>query len=187
MEANAFRERLSVLATDGVDADSGWCVAAVRLAIEAGEAGNIGIGAVVVDPAGQICATGQNRLFRPSFRSDLHAEMDALDRFEDRPEPDLVPGEYQLFSSLEPCPMCLTRILFSGVHVVRYAVSDPGGGMVSGASGLPPVFAAWAADRDMAPADIDPALATLAAEVHEASLPTALARLEARWQLLGPQ
>lgn len=61
-----------------------YVVVCIEEAIAAAEEGNIGVGAVIVGPDGEIIQRGRNRVFLPHFRSDLHAEMDAMNRFEDQ-------------------------------------------------------------------------------------------------------
>src|SRR4051812_39642681 len=83
---------------------------AVHEALEAAKAGNFGIGAVIVDRSGVVIATGRNRVFVPSFRSDMHAEMDAVTTLESSLSPAADVSGLTLFTSLEPCPMCLARL-----------------------------------------------------------------------------
>jgi cytosine deaminase len=77
--------------------------------------------------------------------------MDLLDRYEDRLrilKPS--PGEtgnprrmYEglaLYSSIEPCPMCMTRIINTGIKRVLFAALDPLGGMTSQLALLPPFW-----------------------------------------------
>jgi tRNA(adenine34) deaminase len=45
-----------------------------------------------------------------------------------------------LYTTLEPCPMCLSRILTSGIPNVRYSAPNPSGGMVYLMDNLPPVW-----------------------------------------------
>ena len=50
-------------------------VVACQEALVAALRGNYGVGALLVDPQGTIVARGQNAVFSPYFRSDLHAEL----------------------------------------------------------------------------------------------------------------
>ena len=109
-------------------------------ALLAARAGNYGVGCLLTDPAGRVIVRGHNQVFRPSFRSDLHAEMVVLNHFEQTcPELTDLSG-YQLVVSLEPCPMCLTRIIMAGIGVMRYVSPDQGGGMIGNLHALPPSF-----------------------------------------------
>jgi tRNA(adenine34) deaminase len=100
---------------------------ALRLAWEAHGTGNIGVGAVLTDPAGAIVATGRNRVFDGDappgrLRSTYlaHAEMDVLAQL---PHGDY-PG-HVLWTTLEPCLMCASAVVLSHVGTVRYAAGDP--------------------------------------------------------------
>src|SRR5512135_1079983 len=88
-----------------------YVVIALEEAIAAAQDGNFGVGACLVDPSGQVVERGHNHVFHPYPRSDLHAEMDTMTRFEDRVRGPVDIREYTLFTSLEPCPMCLTRLI----------------------------------------------------------------------------
>jgi tRNA(Arg) A34 adenosine deaminase TadA/NAD(P)-dependent dehydrogenase (short-subunit alcohol dehydrogenase family) len=113
--------------------------------LAAGE-GTYGVGAVIVDGSGAVVCEGANGVFAEGFHSDLHAEMVVLNEFEAamRLRPGTLPhknaGDYTLVSSLEPCPMCMTRIIFSGIGHIRHVCADDIGGMVQRRHLLPPVF-----------------------------------------------
>ena len=63
--------------------DDGLILETVREALAAAREGNFGIGAVIVDPNGEIICSGHNQVFHPRFRSDGHAEMVVMSRFEE--------------------------------------------------------------------------------------------------------
>ena len=118
-------------------------VAAVRacqLAAVAADLGTSAVGAVLLDNKGQVLAEGHNRTFVDSFRSDLHAEMVVLTKFETGHQKNQNPGNLTLISSLEPCPMCMARLIYSGIGSIRYICEDPLGGMVTRMSSLPPTL-----------------------------------------------
>jgi len=51
-------------------------------ALTAAREGNFGFGACLVNEStGEVVERGHNRVFYPYFRSDLHAEMDLLDKY----------------------------------------------------------------------------------------------------------
>lgn len=137
---------------------------------------NGGIGACLVqEGTGEIVERSHNRQYEPYFRSDLHAEMDLLTRYEERVRltRSLDPGNpsYRnprnmaglvLYTSVEPCPMCLTRIINAGVKKVYYAAPDPEGGMAGSLYGLPPFWKAMAQGMILEPARCSPELTVLA-------------------------
>ena len=80
---------------------------ACRLAAAAGQRGTYAVGAVLLDSDGAVVAEGHNEVFTGNFRSDLHAEMVVLNKFEAQHQGQGGPGALTLVSSLEPCPMCM--------------------------------------------------------------------------------
>jgi tRNA(adenine34) deaminase len=109
-----------------------------RLAATAAELGTYAVGAVLLNDRGDVIAEGHNRTFVDGFRSDLHAEMVVLTKLETEERMPQNPGTLTLISSLEPCPMCISRLIYSGVGNIRYICEDPLGGMVTRISSLPP-------------------------------------------------
>jgi cytosine deaminase len=144
------------------------CIHALMAAVE----GNHGVGAVIVHRE-RIVAQGRNRAFQPQPRSDLHAEMDALNEFE-RNQNDIDPAECTLYSSLECCPMCTVRLINVGIGRVLYAADDPECGMVSRFAQLPAGYREMAASRTPAQhfgkADCDASLVACAHEIFQLNL-----------------
>lgn len=95
-------------------------------ALAAAAEGNYGIGAcLVLRETREVILRGRNRVFKPFYRKDLHAEIDVLTRYGKTAggtAPDM--NRLVLFSSIEPCPMCLGRIAASGVMEIFYLASD---------------------------------------------------------------
>jgi tRNA(Arg) A34 adenosine deaminase TadA len=91
--------------------------------------GGYGIGAILVDPKGHIVERAHNEM-RQQARSDLHAEMNVMTKFETkRTSPvygrgfELPPG-YVVVSSAEPCPMCMIRLAQAGVRTLYVFQND---------------------------------------------------------------
>jgi cytosine deaminase len=127
------------------------------LALTSVTRGNFGVGSILIDDAGDVVAQGHNEVFRPYFRSDRHAEMVVMTRFEADPHPtDL--SSHTLYTSLEPCPMCLVRLSTSGIAKVLYAAADAEGGMVHRQQGLPPFWNDLARRKVFAQAHCSPDL-----------------------------
>ena len=148
----AVTARVAALSPHPDFADDRIGIIAIRQALISLQEGSGGIGACLVDEqSGKIVATGRNRQYQPYFRSDLHAEMDRLTRYEDwlRKKSGRGTGRdprdcrgLVLVSSLEPCPMCLTRIINAGIEKLLYVAPDENGGMVHRMDQLPPFWKA---------------------------------------------
>jgi tRNA(adenine34) deaminase len=131
----------------------------VRIAIEqaflGANLGNFAVGAVIVDSAGRVVQRGHSRVLRPYLRTDLHAEMHAVtcieERYKFRSRKQVLAKleGSSLFSSLEPCPMCLSRLILSGVHKVYYAADELKGGMAHIFGNMPEIWRQIATDKGM--------------------------------------
>lgn len=180
----ARADRLSELRRE-VDSHRGdrphdeWSRLAVSEAIEAAFEGNAAIGVLLVDPGGEVIARDHNRMFRPHFRSDFHAEMVLLTAFEEtNRDADLI--GHTLVSSLEPCEMCMIRIINAGVTNVLYVSPDLGKGAVTGPNALAPHWARLAEHQHFSTADCDPRLAEIALEAFELVIGDVVEKLMAR-------
>jgi tRNA(Arg) A34 adenosine deaminase TadA len=135
------------------------------LAYEAVLEGNFGIGCVLVDSSQNVVVQGHNELFNPYFRSDRHGEMVVMDTFEENNKSITSMADYTLFTSLESCPMCLARLITSGVGTVKYLSPDLTGGMVHLMTNLPPIWQELAARQQFPQADVSPTLIELAFDI----------------------
>jgi tRNA(Arg) A34 adenosine deaminase TadA len=139
-------------------------------ALTAARLGNYGVGVVLVDPTAKIVERGRNTVFFPRFRSDLHAEMVAMNAFEERhPEIDNMRG-YTLICSLEPCPMCLARLLMAGVQTVKFLAYDELGGMVNLKHHLPGAWKRLWERQEFVQADVSERLKRFALDVFSLNL-----------------
>jgi tRNA(Arg) A34 adenosine deaminase TadA len=100
----------------------------LSLAWEAFGVGTIPVGAVLVDADGTVIATGRNRVYdRASHDGQLarsllaHAEVNALVGL----DPDRRYRDHVLYSSLEPCLLCVGATHRATVGTVRYAGAEP--------------------------------------------------------------
>ena len=101
--------------------------------------------------------------------------MDLLNRYEDRVRGNRFKGGASgdprkmeglvLYSSLEPCPMCLARIINAGLKKTFFAAPDSSGGMVQRLGGLPPFWQGKAAGNTYAPAACAPELSAWALRI----------------------
>jgi|SRR5680860_21046 len=150
------------------------------LALEAVNADNNGIGSILVDGVGRVVAQGHNEVFNPYFRSDRHAEMVVMDDFEDaHPEPGTLNG-YALYTSLEPCPMCLVRLITSGVKKVLFGAQDAAGGMAHKLTDLPPFWIELLQGKIFSKAECSPDLTEAASQIFLLNLEELTARIKAR-------
>ncbi|WP_147040580.1 nucleoside deaminase [Microbacterium aerolatum] len=100
------------------DTDRGFLRQAVKLAVENVAEGGGPFGAVVVRD-GEVIGTGQNRVTRDHDPS-AHAEVVALRAAGQRINDFSMEGA-TLYSSCEPCPMCMAAALWARVDRVVYA------------------------------------------------------------------
>lgn len=91
-----------------------------RLAAAAGE---VPVGAVVVDAQGQVLGEGYNRTITDSDPT-AHAEVVALRRAAARLGNYRLPG-LSLYVTLEPCVMCMGAMLHARLARVVYGAPDP--------------------------------------------------------------
>jgi tRNA(adenine34) deaminase len=108
---------------------------AICMAWEAYCVDTIPIGAVVADVNGNIVARGRNRVFdktapQKQIHGDMlaHAELNALLNLELDDEARSVSA---IYTTMEPCPLCMGAIYMSTVRTVHYAARDPHAGSVN--------------------------------------------------------
>ncbi len=158
----ALARRLAAIRPDPVRyPDDPFGVATLAEALEAVRNDNYGIGALVVDDGGHVIVRAHNRVHADGFHSDLHAEMVVVNAIESMSPPPPA-ARLTLYTSLEPCPMCLARLKLAGIGTVRYLADDPDGGMVHLANGLPPIWQRLHPDQRFEPARVSPTLRSLA-------------------------
>ena len=105
-----------------------------ELAWEAYGSGTVPVGAVLVDGSGNPVAEGRNRVYEaeaaaPQIARSLlaHAEVNALVGL----DPERRYEDHVLYTSLEPCVLCVGATVMATVGRIRYAGADPyGGGQV---------------------------------------------------------
>ncbi|MHB8834489.1 MAG: tRNA adenosine(34) deaminase TadA [Candidatus Methylomirabilia bacterium] len=99
---------------------------ALREAARGARAGEVPIGALLVDADGDVISRAYNR---PVGGSDptAHAEVVALRRAARRLGNYRLPGT-TLYATLEPCAMCAGALVLARVACVVFGASDPKGG-----------------------------------------------------------
>lgn len=103
--------------------DETYMRAALDEAREAENQGEVPAGAVIVSPDGEIISRAGNRSITENDPT-AHAEMKALR------EAARILGNYRLtgtilYSTLEPCPMCLMAMIHARVSRVVYGAPEP--------------------------------------------------------------
>ena len=99
--------------------------AALALAREAAGAGEVPVGAVVVDPKGEIIGRGRNRC--ESHAATRHAEIEAMEEASRRLGAWRLDG-CTLYVTLEPCPMCAGAVINARVPTLVYGAKEPRSG-----------------------------------------------------------
>lgn len=112
-----------------------WMDRAIALAQEAGAAGEIPVGAIIVNRQGEAIATGVNRKERDQDPT-AHAEIVAI-REAARVLRDWHLTGCKLYVTLEPCPMCAGAILQARVSTLVYGADDPKAGAIRTVANLP--------------------------------------------------
>jgi tRNA(Arg) A34 adenosine deaminase TadA len=101
---------------------------ALDLAADAADAGEVPVGAVVVQD-GQVVATSANAMIA-TFDPTAHAEMVAIRRAAAALGRSRLDG-CELWVTLEPCAMCAGAIAHARIERLYYAADDPKGGAVA--------------------------------------------------------
>lgn len=120
---------------------SGPWRACVEQAWEAYRAGSLPIGAAVTDSGGRVLALGRNRIHEcpgppgTIFAHKLaHAELNALLAF-DHSGND--PRSCVLYTTTEPCPLCVGAARMADVGGLRYASREPWAGSAAAFETVP--------------------------------------------------
>jgi tRNA(adenine34) deaminase len=115
--------------------------AAVEEAWDASRHDCVPIGSVIVDGDSAVVARGRNRMFEPTGASPhiagtrlAHAEVNALYAFAST---GLDPSECAVYTTTEPCVMCIGAIRMHRIPTVHYAARDPLAGGAALAAATP--------------------------------------------------
>lgn len=110
----------------GAERDADLTRVALECAQRAGEAGEVPIGAVLVDGAGTVLAESGNAPIR-EHDPTAHAEINVLRAAGRAVGNYRLPGTV-LYVTLEPCPMCASALVHARVERVVFAAPDPKSG-----------------------------------------------------------
>ena len=108
---------------------------AIALAQSAGEAGEVPVGAVIVDGDNTLIAVAQNRRERDKDPT-AHAEILAL-RAGGQTLQTWHLNRCTLYVTLEPCPMCTGAIILARLGLLVYGADDPKTGTIRTVANLP--------------------------------------------------
>ncbi|MBD0268135.1 MAG: nucleoside deaminase [Cyanobacteria bacterium Co-bin8] len=112
-----------------------WMRRALELAEAAGEAGEVPVGAVIIDPEDQLIAEAANRRER-DHDPTAHAEILAL-RQAGQVRGTWHLNDCTLYVTLEPCPMCAGALIQSRLGLLVYGADDPKAGAIRTVLNLP--------------------------------------------------
>lgn len=112
-----------------------WMSRALEIAQAAGNAGEIPVGAVIVDAKGSVIAEGENRKERDKDPT-AHAEIIAIKTASQTLQSWRL-HECTLYVTLEPCPMCAGAIVHSRIRMLVYGVDDTKTGAIRSVLNIP--------------------------------------------------
>ncbi len=131
------KDRSRITAADGMTYEQHrhWMQQAIALAAQAGQQGEIPVGALLVDGTGHCIAQAHNRRERDHDPTG-HAELLALRQASQVLQTWRL-SDCTLYVTLEPCPMCAGAILQSRLKQLVYGADDPKSGAVRTVLNLP--------------------------------------------------
>ncbi|NBX83283.1 nucleoside deaminase [bacterium] len=106
-----------------------FMLAALSLAEEARVLDEVPIGAVLVHE-GRVIGKGHN-LRETSGRTTAHAEIQALEDYNQRTKEWRLPAGTSLFVTIEPCMMCTGALLWARLDNLYFGAPDPKGAGLS--------------------------------------------------------
>ncbi len=112
-----------------------WMRRALELAQAAGDAGEVPVGAAIVDSAGYLIAVGENRKQRDCDPT-AHAEILAI-RAAGTVLGNWHLNQCTLYVTLEPCPMCAGAIVQARLGLLVYGADDPKTGAIRTVANIP--------------------------------------------------
>ena len=112
-----------------------WMSEAIALAQVAGDAGEVPVGAVIVDADNNLVAAAENRRERDKDPT-AHAEILVL-RAAGQALQTWHLNNCTLYVTLEPCPMCAGAIVLARLGFLVYGVDDPKTGTIRTVANIP--------------------------------------------------
>ncbi len=112
-----------------------WMSQAIALAQSAGDAGEVPVGALIVDADNNLVAAAENRRERDKDPT-AHAEILAL-RAAGQALQTWHLNSCTLYVTLEPCAMCAGAIVLARLGLLVYGVDDPKTGTIRTVANIP--------------------------------------------------
>jgi tRNA(adenine34) deaminase len=112
-----------------------WMERVIQLAQAAGGAGDVPVGAAIIDGQGNLIAEAANRKERDQDAT-AHAEILAI-RAASQIKQNWYLKNCTLYVTLEPCPMCAGAIIQSRLNLLVYGIDDPKTGAIRTVTNLP--------------------------------------------------
>jgi tRNA(adenine34) deaminase len=112
-----------------------WMKQAIELATSAGNAGEVPVGAMIVNSSGEIVSKGENRRERDRDPT-AHAEIIAIRAAGIALDNWHLSG-CTLYVTLEPCPMCAGAIVASRLKLLVYGADDAKTGSIRTVLNIP--------------------------------------------------
>ncbi|NQS90947.1 MAG: nucleoside deaminase [Chloroflexi bacterium] len=117
--------------------DNDFMRKAIDLADQAEKDGNLPVGSLIT-LNGEIVSEGPSRVYLPKYDLTRHAEMEAIRALP--PELWENPDSLTIYTTLEPCLMCMGAILLFSIGRVVFGAGDNYGGAKALEDKLPPLF-----------------------------------------------
>lgn len=112
-----------------------WMSRAISLAQLAGDAGEVPVGAVIVDANNNLIAAAENRRERDKDPT-AHAEILAL-RIAGQALQTWHLNRCTLYVTLEPCPMCAGALVLARLGLLVYGADEPKTGAIRTVANIP--------------------------------------------------
>jgi tRNA(adenine34) deaminase len=112
--------------------DEQWMRYALHRALQAGERGEVPVGAAIVSAGGDLLAEGYNEPIG-SCDPTAHAEIVAIRRAAQAVSNYRLPPGATLYVTIEPCQMCVGAMVHARVSRLVYGAPEPKAGAIESA------------------------------------------------------
>ncbi len=112
-----------------------WMEQAIALAEQAGNRGDVPVGAIITDQSGKLLAAAANSKEKTQ-NATAHAEIIAISQANQKKH-NWHLDDCILYVTLEPCPMCAGAIIQARISLLVYGTDDPKTGAIFTVINLP--------------------------------------------------